>query len=163
MISINIPADTHRLMTSICVRSVKIVVVPFILYYNMNNLYGRCPYRLIFAICRISMGQSELWRYRDRSEFAHGYILEVDFEYPQHLYDRHTDLFFCRTRACRPAQSDFRFRYRVCTSCSLDRIRLSMNLSFQSLQTTHVVITYDVINVECYRSSYDVTLYLSPV
>ncbi|KAL6420238.1 hypothetical protein ACFW04_014608 [Cataglyphis niger] len=50
----------------------------YLMYFDVNNLYG--------------------WAIVITSDSPTGYILEVDLEYPQHLYDAHADLLFCPIR-----------------------------------------------------------------
>ncbi|KAL6417238.1 hypothetical protein ACFW04_012775 [Cataglyphis niger] len=70
----------------------------YLIYFDVNNLYG-------WAMCQPLLYADFRWiddvTSFDTSSIAldlpTGYILEVDLEYPQHLYDAHFDLLFCPT------------------------------------------------------------------
>ncbi|KYQ49525.1 hypothetical protein ALC60_11402, partial [Trachymyrmex zeteki] len=79
----------------------------YLMYYDVNNLYG-------WAMCQPLLYADFRW-VEDAANFdasavapdsSTGYILEVDFEYPQHLHDRHTDLPFCPTRDKLPGKRE---------------------------------------------------------
>jgi len=81
----------------------------YLMYYDVNNLYG-------WAMCQ-PLPYAEFQWIEDAVNFdvnaiasdsSTGYILEVDLEYPQHLYDQHTDLPFYPTRD-KPASAKINF------------------------------------------------------
>jgi len=70
----------------------------YLIYYDDNNLYG-------WTLCQYCL--MSIFEFDDVQNFdftiialksVTGYILEVDVEYPQHLYDAYTDLSFYMTR-----------------------------------------------------------------
>ncbi|XP_076666354.1 uncharacterized protein LOC143367959 [Andrena cerasifolii] len=79
----------------------------YLMYFDVNNLYG-------WAMCQPLPYAKFQWvedvENFDVSSIAvdspTGYILEIDLEYPQRLYDAHADLPFCPTRAKPPVSRE---------------------------------------------------------
>ena len=65
-----------------------------ILYLDMNNLYG-CAVRRYLSINNLkwvkNIDKIEQKLMRIKNNSSTGYVLEVDLEYPQELYDIHND------------------------------------------------------------------------
>lgn len=67
----------------------------YIMYFDINNMYGS-------AMCQ-PLPHSEFQWMNDTSidilsiptDYEYGFILEVDLDYPQHLFESHKDLPFC--------------------------------------------------------------------
>lgn len=77
----------------------------YLMYYDVNNLYGWAmsqplPYvdfQWVEDIASFNVESIAL-------DSSHGYILEVDLEYPENLHDAHIDLPFCPTHGKPPGK-----------------------------------------------------------
>lgn len=76
----------------------------YIMYYDVNNLYGyaMCEYLPTggFSWVTEEVENFNVMKIPEKSET--GYVLEVDLEYPEEIYDIQSDLPFCPERSTPP-------------------------------------------------------------
>uniref|UniRef100_A0ABD2VS85 DNA-directed DNA polymerase n=1 Tax=Trichogramma kaykai TaxID=54128 RepID=A0ABD2VS85_9HYME len=72
----------------------------YLMYYDINNLYG---WAMVQSLPYGDFQWDDTPDYLTLPEDSeHGYILEVDLEYPEEIHDSHKDLPLCPEHACPP-------------------------------------------------------------
>uniref|UniRef100_A0ABD2WMC5 DNA-directed DNA polymerase n=1 Tax=Trichogramma kaykai TaxID=54128 RepID=A0ABD2WMC5_9HYME len=72
----------------------------YLMYYDINNLYG---WAMVQSLPYGDFQWDDAPDYLTLPEDSeHGYILEVDLEYPEEIHDSHKDLPLCPEHACPP-------------------------------------------------------------
>ncbi|CAB0042387.1 unnamed protein product, partial [Trichogramma brassicae] len=132
------------------------------LYYDVNDLYG-------WAMAQyLPYGGFEWDDAKDYltlpEDSEYGYILEVDLEYPESLYDSHKDLPLCPEHACPPGSKQRKLQAQISKPNSHSRAIFDENLVAIQLSKTVVTIDkpvyvgcsiLDISKTQLYRFHYD--------